>query len=270
MIFQALCATLNSVTSLRTASIFAVLLGLALTCAAPLHAESSRADALDLKDGVSVPLRIFPAHGKTLLLWLACDEGHGVWEPKAAQSLAAEGIEVWLPDLLSAHFVPAAPSAIKQLPAADVAALVERARAVTGKSVVLVAAGPAAVPALRGALEWQRLHPGNPALAGAILLYPELYAVTPAPGVEAAYYPEVARTALPLFIYHSQRSPGRWWLEHLKVEFRKGGSRVDSLVLPGVRGYFYGREDATPEEDAMAAHLPELLGDAVKNLQEKK
>ncbi|MDD5328680.1 MAG: hypothetical protein PHX38_01640 [Sulfuricella sp.] len=270
MIFQALCATLNSVTTLLTASISAVLLMLALIFAAPLRADVFRPDTLELSDGVSVPLRIFPAHGKTLLLWLACDEGHGAWEPKAAQALAAGGTEAWLTDLLSAHFVPAAPSAIKQLPAADVVALIERARSATSKNIVLVAAGPAAVPAVRGALEWQRRHPRDPALAGAILLYPELYAVTPAPGVEAAYYPEVARTAVPVFIYHSQRSPGRWWLEHLKVEFRKGGSRVDSQVLPGVRGYFYGRDDSTPEEDAMAARLPELLGDALKTLLEKR
>lgn len=280
MIFQALyvrgwrCAflwaTLDRVMNIRAATISAVLLWLALAFASPLHADDSRLVSLDLKDGTSIPLRIYAAAGDTLLLWLACDEGHGAWEGKAARTLAAGGIEVWLPDLISAHFIPPVPSAIKQIPGADVVALTERARAATGKNIYLVAAGPASLPALRGALEWQRLHPGNPALAGEILLYPELYAVTPAPGMEAAYYPEVARTTLPLFIYHSQRSPGRWWLEHLKMEFRKGGSRVDSLVLPSIRGYFYGRADATPEEDAMAARLPELLRDALKNLQERR
>lgn len=280
MIFQALYvpgwrgaflwATLSRVMDIRTATISAVLLWLALAIASPLQAGDLRLASLDLKDSTRIPLRIHAATGDTLFLWLACDEGHGAWEEKAAHALAAGGIEVWLPDLLSAHFIPLAPSAIKQIPGADVVALIEHAGAATGKKIYLVAAGPASLPALRGTLEWQRLHPGDPALAGGILLYPELYAVAPAPGMEAAYYPEVARTALPLFIYHSQRSPGRWWLEHLKAELRKGGSRVDSLVLPGIRGYFYGRADATPEEEAMAARLPELLRDALKNLQERR
>lgn len=223
---------------------------------------------LRLPDGAVVELRAFPAAGDTLMLWLACDEGHGTWEPKAAQVLAANGIEVWLSDLLGAHFLPLAPSSIKQISGAEVALLIEHVRAQSGKKkIYLVAAGPASLLVLRGALEWQWEHPGNPALTGGILLYPELYAVTPAPGVEAMYDPEAVRNPLPLFIYHSQRSPGRWWLEHLKVELRKNGQRVDSLVLPGIRGYFYSRPDATPEENAMAKRLPELLQDALNHLQ---
>lgn len=223
---------------------------------------------LQLSDGAVVELRAFPATGDTLMLWLACDEGHGKWEPKAAQALAAGGIEVWLSDLLGAHFLPLASSSIKQISGEEVASLIEHARVRSGKKkVYLVAAGPSSLLVLRGALEWQWKHPGNPALAGGILLYPELYAVTPAPGMEAMYEPEVVRNPLPLFIYHSQRSPGRWWLEHLKVELRKNGQRVDSLVLPGIRGFFYSRLDATPEENVMAERLPELLRDALKNLQ---
>ncbi|MDD5242083.1 MAG: hypothetical protein PHG47_10270 [Sulfuricella sp.] len=223
---------------------------------------------LQLPNGTVVELRAYPADGDSLLLWLACDEGHGVWEPKAAQALAAGGIEVWLSDLLGAHFLPLAPSSIKQISGEEVAALIEHVRIRSGKKkIYLAAAGPASLLVLRGALEWQWQHPGNPALAGGVLLYPELYAVTPAPGMEAMYDPEVVRNPLPLFIYHSQRSPGRWWLEHLKVELRKNGQPVGSLVLPGIRGFFYSRADATPEENAMAARLPELLRNALDHIQ---
>ncbi|HUW49771.1 MAG TPA: hypothetical protein VMV75_02010 [Sulfuricella sp.] len=242
-----------------------VLLWAAATFCSPLFAAPTD---LQLPDGSVADLRIFPAGGDTLILWLACDEGHGTWEPKAAQALAAGGIEVWLSDLLGAHFLPLAPSSIKQISGEEIALLIEHVRTQSGKKkIYLVAAGPASLLVLRGAIEWQWKHPDNPALAGGILLYPELYAVTPAPGVEAIYAPEVARNPLPLFIYHSQRSPGRWWLEHLKVELRKNGQRVDSLVLPGIRGFFYSRQDATPEENAMAQRLPELLRDALNHLQ---
>lgn len=226
-----------------------------------------RTATLDLSDGTGIPLRIFAGRGDSLLLWVACDEGRDAWEALAARTLSLNGIEVWLSDPISARFIPFTPSGIKGIPGTDVAALIELARSTSHKKIYLIAAGPASLPTLRGALEWQRRHPHDPALAGGILLYPDLYATTPEPGVEAVYYPEVARTALPLFIYHSQRSPGRWWLAHLVADFRKGGSSVESLVLPGIRGFFYGREDATAEETAMAKRLPELLEDALRNLK---
>ena len=73
--------------------------------------------------------------------------------------------------------------------------MIEHVRTQSGKKkIYLVTAGPASLLVLRGALEWQWKHPGNPALAGGILLYPELYAVTPAPGVEAHYDPESCAT----------------------------------------------------------------------------
>jgi hypothetical protein len=242
------------------------LLALCWLLAGCLPALAAPPSILRLADGTAVSLRTYPAAGDALLLWLACDEGQGTREAQTAQVLAAEGIEVWLPDFLGAHFLPPGPSGIKQIPGEEVAALIELARP-TGKRLYLVSAGAGALPVLSGARRWQDRHPDDPALAGAILFYPELYAVTPAPGVEARYHPVVSHTRLPLFIYHSQRSPGRWWLEHLKVELRRGGSRVDSRILPGVRGYFYVRQDATAEEEAMAARLPELLREALKNLR---
>jgi hypothetical protein len=39
------------------------------------------------------------------------------------------------------------------------------------------------------------------------------------------------------------------------------------MVLPKVRSHFYVRPDATPEENAMAARLPELMLDALKQLE---
>lgn len=240
------------------------LLGLLLAAAPCVAAPPS----LMLEDGTEIALRVFPARGAAQVLWLACDEGHGTREARASWNLAANGVEAWLPDYLGGHFLPAAPSSMEQIGGAEVAALIDLARASSGKKIYLVSAGRGALPALRGIQAWQRQHPGQAGLQGAILFYPELYAETPLAGAEAQYHPVVMHTNVPVFIYQGARSPGRWWLGHLRSALESGGSQVRSEILPGVRGYFYVRQDSDPAEDAMSRRLPELIRKAIKNIDQ--
>jgi hypothetical protein len=225
--------------------------------------------SLSLANGLEINLRSYPAQGDTVLLWFACDEGHSVHETRAAQALADKGIETWLPDMLDAHFLPILPSSLKEIPPAEISEIIGLAIKHTGKKVILVVGGHGARPILEGAHAWQQHSSAQTrtSLAGAILFYPDLYSIPPAPGVEAEYHPVVTQIKLPMFIYQGQLSPGRWWLEHLKVALSQGGSQVQSLVLPKVRSHFYVRPDATPDENAMAARLPELMLDALKKLE---
>ncbi|WP_173062857.1 hypothetical protein [Sulfurimicrobium lacus] len=236
---------------------------LGVACAAP-------ASALTLSTGTEVSLRTFPSQGDTLLLWFVCDEGHGANEARTAQELASRGYETWFPDMLEAHFLPSLPSSLKQLPPEEITEMIAHAVKQSGKKVVLVTSGHGAGPILKGARAWQEQAPEETrnALSGAILFNPDLYSVPPAPGVEAQYDPVVLQTALPLFIFQGQLSPGRWWLEHLKVQFARGGAKVSSMVLPKVRGHFYVRSDATDDERAMTQRLPELIQDALQQLQQ--
>jgi hypothetical protein len=225
--------------------------------------------SLVLASGSEVTLRTYSANGDQLLLWFACDEGLGTREAQTARILAAHALETWLPDMLGAHFLPTAPSSMEQVPAEEVSEVIGQAIKRSGKKkLVLITSSRGALPILKGVKLWQEQATAseNKTLAGAILFYPDLYSVTPAPGVEAQYHPIATQTTLPLFIYQGQRSPGRWWLEHLKTELARGGSQVKSRVLPNVRGYFYVRQDATPEENALAEQLPELIQDALKQL----
>lgn len=225
-----------------------------------------------LSNGTEVTLRAFPGEGNTLMLGFPCDEGLGAQETRASRALAKLGLEAWLPDMLGAHFLPVAPSSIEQLPPLEIAEVIGQSVKLSGKKVVLVTTGRGALPVLQGARMWQdhATPQEKAALVGAILFSPELYSVKPAPGVEARYHNIVSMTSMPVFIYQGQRSPGRWWLEHLKVEFRRGGSKVDSKVLPGVRGFFYAVQDPTDEEQAMNDRLPELILDAIKQLEAAK
>lgn len=240
-----------------------LLMWLGVACAAPPA-------YLTLSAGTEVPLRAYPAQGETLLLWFVCDEGHSANEARTAKELALHGYETWFPDMLDAHFLPALPSSLEQLPPEEIKEIISHAVRLSGKKIVLITSGHGATPILRGAKAWQdeTTEQGRNALTGAVLFYPDLYSVVPAPGVEAQYHPIVVQTRLPLFIYQGQLSPGRWWLEHLKVQFALGGTKVQSKVLPKVRSHFFVRQDATAEENAMAEKLPELLRDALKTLEQ--
>ena len=230
---------------------------------------SARAAELSvaLNDGTSIPVRVFPARGTTVLVWLPSEVGITHGDRDAARALARRGVEVWLAHVLEARFLPELKSSIEQVPPGDVAALIARAHATTHKRVLLLGPGHGALLALRGASAW-RAQGGDPAaLAGAILLSPNLYTEMPAVGQEAQYFPAVTRAHLPIYILQPAQSPLRWWVERLKHVLEQGGSRVTVRLLPGVRDRFYFRPSPESAEDAMARRLPGLLLETVNQLE---
>jgi hypothetical protein len=160
------------------------------------------------------------------------------------------------------------------VPAEDVAQLIEAASRDTGKSVYLVTAGRGALPALLGAAQWVRQNPQRRGvLAGAILLYPNLYVATPEPGEDADYRPIATQTSLDLFVLQGELSPLYWRLDTLRSKLEQGGSRVVIKTLPGTRDRFQARESTSvplPSEQAMAARLPELVRDAWRDLKSRQ
>lgn len=216
--------------------------------------------------GTEIALTIFPAQGHTLLLWLPSESGIVAADHKAAAALARAGIEVWLPDLHAAYFLPVVGSSIRQIPVADVASLIAHARQ-RAKAVYLVTSGNGAPLALQAAAQL-RNNKSRP--AGAVLFSPNLYTGTPAPGEDATYSPITTRTRLPIFIVQPDRSPWKWRVDELKSRLQQGGSRVKVQTLPEVRDRFYYRDDASPVERAWAPRVPELILGAMKNLKETR
>lgn len=251
---------------MKYSSLPAILLALLLFLNHAQAAPAAAPTALKLDDGTEIPLRIYPARGDTMILWLACDEGHGTREARASWGLAANGVEAWLPDYLGGHFLPVAPSSMLQISGEEVAALIDLAQQHAGKRIFMVSAGRGALPTLLGIRAWQKQHPGRTGPLGVILFYPELYADTPDAGAEAQYHEVVGKTHVPIYVYQGERSPGRWWLGHLQDALSAGGSPVYSEILPKVRGYFYVRQDPTPDEEALAQRLPELIRKALTKL----
>lgn len=227
-------------------------------------APSAATQALQLPGGTEVALRVYPAKGNTLLLWLPSESGIVAADHKAAAVIAKSGVEVWLPDLHAAYFLPVVPSSLQQIPAADVARVIALAQQ-RDKAVYLVSGGSGAALALQAAAIQNKSK--NP-LHGAVLFSPNLYTGTPSPGEEAKYLPIASRTRLPIFILQPAYSPWKWRVEELQTRLQQGGSTVKLKSLPGIRDRFYYREDASPTERAWAARMPELILNALNSLKE--
>lgn len=227
----------------------------------PGFAGDSDMVAFDLPGGDVVDIRLFRSdHGNTLLLGFACDEGTGQAEMNAASTLSESSMEIWMPDLLSAHFLPKLKSSLDEIPAEDVVALINAAIASSDKQVYLISSGLGSKLLLRGLVQWeqQNMHRLD-ALHGVILLYPRLQARPPEPGKDPVYIDAVGKTLTPVTILEGSKTPNSWALPALKEKMQGGGSPVTTALIPGVRGYFYERDTPTLPEDIVTSQLAGLV-----------
>jgi hypothetical protein len=232
--------------------IFLVIL-LAILVAPPIMARELR--SIDIAD-TTIDLRIFAAEGNKLLLGFPCDEGKSSAEEKTAQSLSEDGIEVWMPDLLTAYMLPDVKSSLEKIPVAAVAALIEAAMK-TNKQVYLIASGADTDLVLRGAAYWEQQN--KPKLAGAILMFPRLFKSEPVPGQIPEYIDAVGKTHLPLVVLEGERTPNRWTLNQLTAALGKSGSPVYARLIPAVRGDFFRRDDTSSSEEMATLQLDGLI-----------
>ncbi|HCA28028.1 MAG TPA: hypothetical protein DEP05_10405 [Betaproteobacteria bacterium] len=232
-----------------------------------LFGASTAAATLTTSNGAKLFVRVSPAPGKLLLIWFPCFEGAGPSGPAILKGLARQGVETWVPNIADSLFLPATPESLNKIPDADIADIIAHAAA-TRKQVVVMAAGHAARNVLRGVRLWQRRQSSAAPqrLAGAILLYPHLYAGHPLPGSASPYAPIAHRTRLPIVILQPERDPGKWWIHRLEALLKNGGSRVETIALPGVRDAFYFRRDPTAAERRVTQRLPAILLNAMQVL----
>lgn len=224
---------------------------------------------IKFKDGTTVTIETHAATGASLVLWLPSGFGRFAGETQVAERLAALGVEVWQADLLEARFLPPLESSLDSIPDGDVAELIDAA-AKTRKRIYLLTTARGGIVGLRGARAWQTRNPASNALAGALLLHPNLFAGPPEPGQEAEYHPIATRTRLPVYIVQPEQSPWRWRLDATQAELEKGGSKVFTRVLTDVRDRFYFRPDATEVEMDVAQRLAEMLRDSIRTLNDVK
>lgn len=209
-----------------------------------------------------MPVQVYGASTK-LILWLPGETGVVSADARVAAQLAQQGYEVWLADLFGARFLPVLPSSIAQIPDSDVTALLRSA--VPGHAQIYVlSTGHGAGVALRGARAWQRS--GGQKLAGAILLFPNLYANAPEAGEAPRYLDAAKHSRLPIAIVQGTLSPWYWHVSEMQQTLRRGGSRVWVKILPDMRDRFYFRDDASPAERAQGNQLPALILESIEHL----
>lgn len=210
-----------------------------------------------------VPVRIYGASPR-LILWLPGETGVVNADTRVAAQLAKLGYEVWLADLFAARFLPVVPSSLTHMPDTDVTQLI-RSAARHHSHIYLLTTGHGAGLALRGAQRWQREGRGK-SLAGALLLFPNLYANSPEAGEAPQYHPVARHTRLPIVIVQGALSPWYWRVDEMAQLLRRGGSRVTVKKLSGMRDRFYFREDASPAEREQGNQLPTLIVDSLNSL----
>lgn len=207
-------------------------------------------------DDADIEVRVFPAEGNMLLLGFPCDEGKSVAEEKTANSLAKDGIEVWMPDMLSGFMLPKVRSSLAGISTETLTAIIDEA-VKTGKQVYLIASGPDTELILRAASQWEASN--KETLAGAILMFPRLFKETPVPGKVPEYVDAVGKTRLPIMLLEGGRTPNRWGINTLSQELEKSGSKVTAKIIPKVRGYFFKRQDTNRSEDVVTSQMAGLI-----------
>lgn len=243
-----------------------------------------QSEAIETSDGVSIPVARFGQSRRDLILWFPSENAFVSQERAAARALASEGAEVWLVDTLGGRFLPVLPSSLEEIPGTDVAAALTAAKE-RAERVYLITAGRGAVPVLQGLRAWDATckKPGAQAgavraaeapcaVAGVILLYPNVYVATPEAGEDAQYLPVVDETVAPVSIIQGELSPWYWRLEDLTSRLRKAGSVVTTKTLPGTRDRFHAREDplaGLSEERRNAEQFPELIVERWQQLKSK-
>jgi peroxiredoxin len=215
--------------------------------------------------GDEIPVRVYPADGERILLWLPTEFGATPRRKALAERLAAAGTEVWMPDLHAAWFLPVGRYSLNEVDPAAIAALFDAALA-GGRKLYLMAAGRSVALALNAVRHWQTRTDDTTRLRGLLAFNPRLFVSTPQGGESAEYLPVASASNLPIYLLQPENSGGFWYAGRNASELEKGGSPVFLHTLPDVSDGFYGRSDYTEVEAAMTGRLPAILEQAMRQL----
>ena len=209
-----------------------------------------------------INIKKFPSEGNKLFIWLPSEAGFQDIEYRFAKNIQDRGIEIWMPEIIEAHFLPIVESSLTRIPASDISELINAAMKQTDKTVYIVTQGRGSIAALRGVNHWQQQQSDTRRFGGSILLSPKLFIETPEPGLDAKLMPVVYKTNQALYILQPVQSPWWWKLSTTLPALQQSGSDTYVHRLEGVRDRFYFRPDATQSEQLQAERLPEIIHNA--------
>jgi len=220
---------------------------------------------LELPDGTEIGIETVAADGDRLLLWLPSEFGISPRQGPTAQALAQRGIEVWMPDLHSAWFIPPGRYSLNDIDPQVLVRLIEKALA-SGKDVYLLSAGRLAALSLQAIRRYQASEAPTERLRGLISFGPRLYLRTPQGGEAAEFLPIAGASNIPIYLLQPRASGGFWRVGRIAGELSKGGSPVFIHRLDEVGDGFHLRSEFTDVEAAMTRRLPGILDGAMDQL----
>jgi thiol-disulfide isomerase/thioredoxin len=213
-------------------------------------------------DGTELPYQDLKADSKLLYLLYPAEFGSLDNNIKLGKRLQQGGLHTWVLDLFTPYFLPVEGSSMDQLPARDLAGLIEFSHQKTGKPVVIVAYGRGAIPALRAGHKWLKSHRQADYFKGLIMLHPKLYVETPKPGETPKYMPIVTANQLPIYLLSPTKSPSRWRIDADAAALMHQGAPVFLELIKGVRNFYFNNPHPDEMDTQKAAELPGLLSKA--------
>ena len=222
---------------------------------------------VELDGGDRLEVHEFGAQGEgPLFLWLVNQYGELETPDAVIQSLAERGATVWRTDLLDSLLLQRSSDAIRSMDGAPVAALLDAAVRSGRGPIVLVTCDRMTVPLLRGLRTWQQEAVDTNAVAGGILLFPNLYRGTPVAGEEPELLGIVAATNMPVAIFQPAMGSNRARLGELLETLYAAGSPAYAWMIDQVRDYYLLHSDE-PENKALdtttAGAMPEEVRQAM-------
>lgn len=234
----------------------------------PLTLQADQIE-LALDSGEELEIQRF-GEGQERVLWISSEFGtQPAEEEPILEGLAAQGFEVWWPDLHSHFFIPDGRDSYDNLPLQRLAGLMRQSLPEQERGRLWVmAAGRGA----RVALELIRLWQQEPAhesqrLGGAIFLHPTLTSGIAQAGQGLNLHPIVWSTNIPIFIFQPTDSAQRWYLTQVVEALESAGAQVYMRSLQDVGDGFHLRHDSRHgNEDKARAALPTMLAQAQRLL----
>jgi thiol-disulfide isomerase/thioredoxin len=223
---------------------------------------AAAAGGFTLTDGEDheIHVQVIPADGNLLLIWPVEVEPDRPGLLRTLEHLQQAGIEVWLANPLEDYFLARTSENERTLTGAPVAALIEAAHARSGKPILLIGHDRMALALLRGLRAWQGSRPGEPRLAGAVLLYPNLFGPAPAAGEEPGLDPLVSATNWPLLVLQPERGSLVRRMGPVIEALWAAGAPAYVLTVPGVRDWYpFHTPGRDPAEAPAVAALPGQL-----------
>ncbi len=227
--------------------------------------QAEEIESLVLSEDAEIDILHIGETGNTALIWFACNQGEETTEFETARNLVTLGYQTFFPDMLSAHFLSPTPSNIGKVSSQEVAKVIQHIIEESDtQKIYLIGGARAAVPVLKGLAEKDIKSEAR--INGALLITPRINKLTPVPGSEPVYIDAIGQSQHPIRVLEGERTPNRWGLPHLKQRLAESGSTVSTALIKGVRGFFYLRNDKTPDEEKATHELHRIIDTNIQQL----